>query len=548
MSGLAAFSSIAPANAFSVGGQTSTVNGTGELRLASNSLITAQTFGVQNVTGSTTAQSAGVLYLGRSTTIHADSGAVGLVRDNGTIQFSPGTVNPTLTIRGSDGASRSAHWRIGSRSSSYFNSNTALVDLVSGLVGASTLDAQVGTLKIAEEGYCLTTSRVLNGMFLMGGGVLDATNIILGLKSSVATQSLATVNATFMQTNGGRVMVNTLTLGDRVPGNTGVINATYELADGTLRAQSIQAGSGGANRTFLWGSGTIQNYDAATDLLIGPGLSLDLASNGVHELRIDPGRVGVVEAALVGLGGLVKAGGGLATLAGSNQYLATTVVNEGTLQVGGALHGAGTVTVKPGATLGGTGFIQGPVLVEPSGTLSPGVEIGTLTISNALILGGNLVIEVDKALSPANDLVVVGGTLTNVGAGMITVTNVGTNALAVGDRFQLFSKPMLGGGALTIASGDGMIWNNRLSVDGSIEVASLINLEPTNLVVTANGNKVELWWSPDHTGWRLEVQTNNLSMGLGTNWFTWSGSAETNRVSIPINTANPSVFYRLVYP
>jgi hypothetical protein len=44
------------------------------------------------------------------------------------------------------------------------------------------------------------------------------------------------------------------------------------------------------------------------------------------------------------------------------------------------------------------------------------------------------------------------------------------------------------------------------------------------------------------------VQTNALSVGLGTNWVTWPGSAATNAISIPANPTNPSVFFRLVYP
>lgn len=47
---------------------------------------------------------------------------------------------------------------------------------------------------------------------------------------------------------------------------------------------------------------------------------------------------------------------------------------------------------------------------------------------------------------------------------------------------------------------------------------------------------------------RLEVQTNSLAAGLGTNWVTVDGSTGTNQMIIPLNTTNGSVFYRLVYP
>jgi len=549
LSGLASFTSTAPANTFSVGGQTSTVAGTGTLQLATNNLITAQTFGVQNVTGSTSAQSSGTLSLGRSTTINADSGVVGLVRDNGTIRYLSGTMNPTLMIRGADGVSPALEWKLGSRGSSYFTSNTALVDLVSGVSGVSTLDAKIGTIKIADEGYNLSTTASLNGTFIMGGGLLDATNILLGLKSSVTTQALGIVNATFVQTNGGTVRAYALTLGDRISGNTGTINTTYHLGGGaTLRAQFVQAGAGTANRVVNWVDGTIRNYDAGTDLLIGTNIQMTLAATGMHYLAVDAGRSGVVAASLTGLGGLTKTGAGSATLAGVNSYNATTTVSEGTVLVGGTLGGAGTVTVAAGAVLGGSGLIRAPVVVNAAGTLSPGASIGTLTISNNLFLKGNLLMELNKSLPTSNDFVIVSGTLTNLGVGTLTAVNLGTNALVPGDRFQLFNQPVLNGGAMTLSSGGGVIWSNQLAVDGSIEVVGTVNLMPTNLLASAIGNALELSWPADHTGWRLETQTNVLSAGLGTNWVAWPGSESKHTVTIPLGLTNPAVFFRLVYP
>jgi hypothetical protein len=50
------------------------------------------------------------------------------------------------------------------------------------------------------------------------------------------------------------------------------------------------------------------------------------------------------------------------------------------------------------------------------------------------------------------------------------------------------------------------------------------------------------------TGWRLETQTNNLGIGLNTNWFTVAGSSLTNQILILIAPANGGVFFRLAYP
>lgn len=59
------------------------------------------------------------------------------------------------------------------------------------------------------------------------------------------------------------------------------------------------------------------------------------------------------------------------------------------------------------------------------------------------------------------------------------------------------------------------------------------------------GNQIQLSWSADHTGWRLEAQTNSLTTGLGTNWVTVTGSSATNQMFLPISPSSPSVFFRL---
>ena len=60
--------------------------------------------------------------------------------------------------------------------------------------------------------------------------------------------------------------------------------------------------------------------------------------------------------------------------------------------------------------------------------------------------------------------------------------------------------------------------------------------------------QLQISWPTDHTGWQLQAQTNNLAVGLGTNWVNVSNSTQTNQVTMPANTTNGSVFFRLVRP
>ncbi|MGH8022041.1 MAG: beta strand repeat-containing protein, partial [Limisphaerales bacterium] len=59
---------------------------------------------------------------------------------------------------------------------------------------------------------------------------------------------------------------------------------------------------------------------------------------------------------------------------------------------------------------------------------------------------------------------------------------------------------------------------------------TLFNPNPTNIVFSASGGNLTLSWPADHTGWQLQAQTNNLSVGLSTNWVNVSGTTGTNQV------------------
>ncbi|MDB6018239.1 MAG: Carbohydrate binding family 6 [Pedosphaera sp.] len=79
-------------------------------------------------------------------------------------------------------------------------------------------------------------------------------------------------------------------------------------------------------------------------------------------------------------------------------------------------------------------------------------------------------------------------------------------------------------------------------------VVPSVSLAPTSIAMVASGNTIALSWPEDHLGWRLQVQTNTLGNGLGTNWVTLSGSELVTGTNITISPANGAVFYRLISP
>jgi hypothetical protein len=76
----------------------------------------------------------------------------------------------------------------------------------------------------------------------------------------------------------------------------------------------------------------------------------------------------------------------------------------------------------------------------------------------------------------------------------------------------------------------------------------VIPANPISIAYTASVTALTLSWPADHTGWVLQAQTNPLSVGSPTNWLAVPGSSATNQMTMPINLANGSVFYRLCLP
>ena len=85
-------------------------------------------------------------------------------------------------------------------------------------------------------------------------------------------------------------------------------------------------------------------------------------------------------------------------------------------------------------------------------------------------------------------------------------------------------------------------------VAGTLSVVQTVATNSVNIIATSLGGGVQLAWPADHTGWRLQVQTNPLSSGLGTNWFDLGGTAATNSWLVQPDPGNGSVFYRLIFP
>jgi hypothetical protein len=161
-------------------------------------------------------------------------------------------------------------------------------------------------------------------------------------------------------------------------------------------------------------------------------------------------------------------------------------------------------------------------LTAPSVTLR-GAAGGKVSVNSLTVAGTNIVNLLDSSLPVGTN------TLFTYGGGSIG-----------GSGFAGFKLGTVPAGVTT-----------RLLNTGSavrLAVQPIVNTNPPALTGSYDGGALTLSWPADRLGWRLQVQTNTLNVGLSSNWSTWPGSTNVTLVLITNNLANPAVFFRLVYP
>jgi len=156
-------------------------------------------------------------------------------------------------------------------------------------------------------------------------------------------------------------------------------------------------------------------------------------------------------------------------------YSGATLVEKGKLEITGTLSRS-AVMVEKDATLGGTGYIGGHIVIANNATLSPGSEstLGTLNCMGGLTLKGNIQVAVNPALSPNSDRINVSGPLEVQpgNANILTIANIGEK-YAAGQVFGIFNQPVPNGGLITIQPAipaAGLLWENHLATNGSIAI------------------------------------------------------------------------------
>lgn len=150
------------------------------------------------------------------------------------------------------------------------------------------------------------------------------------------------------------------------------------------------------------------------------------------------------------------------------------------------------------------------------------------------------------------------GLATTVGDGLVSLS---WNAVAGAVNYQVFRSMTNGGPYSQIATVTTTNYLNTALLNGTnyfyvVKAANTVGTSANSTQVSARpvstvpptssfalvGNQIELTWPADHTGWRLQMNTNLNAA----NWQAVPGASATNQILI--QTTNASAFFRLVYP
>ena len=407
--------------------------------------------------------------------------------------------------------------KVGTNCVSIFNSST---NVFTNNIGNITVSS--GVLRV-QNGSLLTTNPTKT-ISVAGGATLELNNLWL---RAATTNLLVLADGSCLYGTGGTGTnisgVFTNVQANIYAGNIGM-NGTdiFDVStNSVLRINGVISGGG----SLVKGIGS-HVASATTPVSTGCGiLFLAGANTFTGDLSIQTGSVNLTNSGSVSTATTIT----LVTGAG------------GTLNASG--RGDGTLTLGIGQTLRGVGTTVGTLVVPTNATIAPGSVTGLITNFGNVTLAGTAAMTITKTnVTLGASQLGASGTLTL--GGTLYVSFAGSS-LTNGDRFVLFTAPTITGNFTNVILPSGYTWSNSVATDGAITVLA-VSSEPTNaptLTPSVAGNNLTLTWPLAYTSYMLQAQTNTLSVGLGTNWTTVVTTGNT--ITVPINPANGSVFYRL---
>ncbi len=461
--------------------------------------------------------------------------------------------------------------------------------------GSTTIFGGSGATTISGGNFgSLASAITIGANFFLTGGTATASAFNLATAGG-QTGVGATINGTANLTNtattigsggntAGAMTLNSagnVNLGDvKVNKDQGGTTSGLIIASGNVFATSVNVGQSGtaaraSDMTITGGTLTVADVTQTGKFAVHCG-----AGNGT--LTVSGGALNYL--GTDGLQMSIGAGPSIAAIIGGTATLSGVTLNSGSTATTSTLTVAGTN--NPTLYLGSVGLI----INLPSPTVAATFGNGTIgaladwaseapitltnnpifkaadaanvphsiTLSNVLSGTGNLTKTGNGTLilmganTYTGNTIVSAGTLDLLQASLFTNSTVSVSNSAT-LRLDFSGTNIVAGLILNgVSKAAGVYYNGTdptfLTGTGYIQVQPLVSLVPTNITTTVSGSTLTLSWPADHLGWHLQIQTNSLADGFGTNWVTLPGSDTVTSTNMTIDPANGSVFYRMVYP
>jgi len=478
-------------------------NGSGTLALSGASTLgggLTVNAGSLNITGGATAFGSGTSYVGYLT------GSGNLTMTGGSLAMAG-----ELRVGGSD------------QSGTQYNAR--------GTVTLANATLSVGALTVARGNYL--DNSVSGTVTLNSGSTLISTNDVILQFAGTGLGKLAINGGSFVI---GPNAAKWLMVGyyDTGAGELDITAGNLLLENGSS-LKMCRSGNTGANVVNQSG-GTVTFYSDA-GLTAGGAGNLDLnyaggaSSSSTYNLNGGTLTAPQISASSATGAGTLNFNGGTLKPAGSSSAFVTGLTRANVRNNGAVLNTAGfNVTIGQAlqhSAIGGDSAIDGGLAKSGAGTLTlagANTYTGPTTIS-----AGTL--ELAQATLATNSAVTIAG------GAKLQLDFAGTNRI---------SALVLDGVTQPPGTYNSSIAASFITGAGNLQVPVATN--PTNIFYSISGATMNLSWPADHTGWRLQAQTNSLGAGMGTNWFDLPDSAATNSVNLPVDLNNGSVFYRLIFP
>ncbi len=278
-----------------------------------------------------------------------------------------------------------------------------VVNGTSASLGSAIVDVQGGTVNNNGGG----------GQVAVENPGSTADNAIITTEGGIVAGSFGATTTFYSGATAGNAIL--ITNGGTHGGGGGTTSFTSGALGGTARLITNAGGVADFSGNLNFGT-SVGSIEGAGTYMLGGSL-LTTGSRNISTVVSGT----IIDGPGTAKGGqLTVVGSGTLTLSGANTYTGATNIGNGMTANSGKLiaanttgsaTGTGPVFVDKGGTLGGSGFIAGPVTLKAGGTISPGDPV-TLTLQNTLTWDGGgtirLVLGPDQASS---DLLKIVGAL-----------------------------------------------------------------------------------------------------------------------------------------